>query len=230
MLKADHLCLVRSRLHYATLAGLVLVAACATPEVATVSRPAASASNATLGPSLSIGTHVVVRLDEPIDTETSRAGQLFRASVDRDVRSPQGALLVARGASLVGHVVSVGTPFEPKIRLSLDTITTVNGLAAIQAAVRHAQRTTYPGPEAAPTNGDTLCHGSATETDPFCDSYLYRIDTDGYSDHGFGETPPTDDRPVEIRLPRGARIELVLTQPVVPPEAQSATAGLLRVQ
>lgn len=123
----------------------------------------------------------------------------------------------------MGHVVSVGTSFEPRIRLSLDTIATVRGLAAIQAAVRHAQRRTYPGSESPPANGDTLCRGSAAETDPFCDSYLYRIDADSYADHGFGEAPPTDDRPVEIRLPRGARIDLVLTLPVVLPTPPGAT-------
>jgi hypothetical protein len=169
------------------------------------------------GPFVAAGTHVVVRLDEPIDTETSRAGQLFRASVEGDLRSPEGVLVVARGASLAGHVASVGTSFDPKVRLSLESITTVTGVAAIQATVQHAQRRTYSGPKAPSGSGDTLCRGAATETDPFCDSYFYRLDTDGYSDHGFAETPLTDDRAVEIRLQRGARIELVLTQPVLMP-------------
>jgi hypothetical protein len=202
---------------------LLGLAACTTPEVAVVTTSGgvvhAVPSTASAVPP---GTVVAVRLLDRIDTETTAVGQAFRARVEGPIEAADGHVVVPDGSVLRGRVVSLGTADAPRVRLTLDTIDTIAGPAPIKALVRHAEPRHHAGPEVvAQGRGDTVCGDAGGPGIPFCDSYLDLIHSDTAPQHGFGEPPPTDDRPREVQLPRGARVELVLTEPLASPAARA---------
>ena len=157
------------------------------------------------GPFVAAGTPLTVSMDTPLDTMSSAAGQSFTATVQTPLRSADGAIIVPQGAKVHGVLASSGTVDHPRLRLDLQSVDTADGSAPIQASVRHASRTDYAGPtEFAPT-GD----------DPF----LYPYDSAAWGWWGpMGGGPLYDSyTPTEIRVPRGASMQLVLTRPLIPP-------------
>ena len=134
-----------------------------------------------------------------------RSGQSFTATVQTPLRSATGTVLVPAGSKVHGTLASSGSADNPRLRLDLQTIETTQGSAPIQAAVRHASRTEYAGPtQFVPVDDDP---------------YLYSYDSAAWGWWGpmgggpvYGAYTPT-----EIRIPRGASVQLVLTRPIIPP-------------
>jgi hypothetical protein len=215
------LCDARLAASTARLLGPLLIGlgACVEPEVAVVPSTAASAMAMpdANGPFVAVGTHFMVTLVDAIDTGRSHVGQEFLARVEAPLRGVANVILVRQGAMLRGRLMSVGTREVPTLRLELDTLDTVEGPAPVQASLRHARSQQYDptGFLGADHRDDYAC-AVQPAVDPFCDSYvrLVDMDRDTYADHKYGESPPTNDQPLEIRLPRGARLELVLTEPL----------------
>ncbi len=196
-------------------------AACVAPEVQVATTATHSAVRPDARDGAPIGTVLVVRLVDALDSATSHVGQSFEGRVMERVVGTDGTVVVEAGARLRGHVTSVGTREAPRLRLALDAVDTLAGSSPVVARIRRAQRVEYPGPERVDRDRiDSLCDAPPspkTEADPFCGSYVNLLRSDTAPEHGFGETPPTDDRPTEVHLAPGARIELVLTEPLVLP-------------
>jgi hypothetical protein len=193
--------------------------ACVAPEVQVSTTATHSAVRPGARDGAPIGTVLVVQLVDALDSATSHVGQSFEARVVERVVGTDRTVVVEAGAGLRGHVTSVGTRGAPRLRLALDAVDTLAGPSPVVARIRRAQRVEYPGPERVDRDRvDSLCDAPPspkTESDPFCGSYVNLLRSDTAPEHGFGETPPTDDRPTEVHLAPGARIELVLTQPLV---------------
>jgi hypothetical protein len=197
---------------------LALISACVEPQIDTVG--VTSTTRAELQadgrPVVPAGTAISLRLEDGLDTATSEVGDAFRARVEFDVRATDGSIVVRRGSELHGRVASIGRKSAPRLRLWLESIDTVEGAEPLQASVRVARPIEYPGP---PPRGavDSLCDepsSAATRPDPFCASYLDRIHDSSAGEHGYGRLPPSDARPQEVRLPAGARLGLVLAEPL----------------
>ncbi len=205
----------------------VLASACVKPEVAVTRTTGATSDLGGSESSAPAGTRLQARLGETLDTLVTEIGQPFTAKVEGEVLDRRGRVLVPAGALVRGKVVSVGSPAAPRIGLTVETIETTAGTAPLYAALREEGRRTYLGPEPARPETDSLCRRAGTESDPFCDSYVYMIYSDTAPPHGFGRPPATDDRPREVRLPQGARLVLVLTDPLSPPTlvARAAVPG-----
>jgi len=76
------------------------------------------------------GTALVVRLIDPVDSQTDRMGQTYRASIDEPVVDTNGVTVIPRGADVIAKLVEdkQSGKFEGKTILTLDlTQVQVNG-------------------------------------------------------------------------------------------------------
>lgn len=174
------------------------------------------------GPFVPAGTAFSIRLDQSLDTLGSGSGQRFTGVVSRSLADRSGNVIVPAGAHVNGHVQSViGTTGVPRLRLHFEGIETVAGVKPIAVRVSSADLVTYAGPPqvtAAPFGYDSW-YGSYYGSYPApigggpvaWPSYGY-----GYGYGGYDVYIPR-----EVHLPAGATIDLVLTRPVLGPNART---------
>ena len=170
------------------------------------------------GPYVPAGARFSVRLNNDIDTMRSATGQPFTGVVEVALTGPNGQVVVPAGAAIRGHLASTGSAISPSVRLDFESVDTVNGPAAIEARVKASNYQAYLGPPMfvpAPSYGYSSAwgYGYAGPGFPF----------GGYGVAPYGGGPYyggdlyTPIQPREVRLPQGARLELQLTRPILPP-------------
>jgi hypothetical protein len=198
------------------LAALVAMAAasagCA-PAVASVGpqNPEPAAPGTVAGPFVQAGTLFSVQADEPLDTYYGSPGMPFTATVVDPLFGQDGRLIVAYGAKVRGTIVSVGPYETPRLRFALQSIDTTAGTVPLQAAVRRAQHYQWAGPDPLDLNASTspsgaYARGSGQRQLPPADSFAYQ------DEYGYGTQQPR-----EVRVPRGAILELALVKPLALP-------------
>jgi hypothetical protein len=158
------------------------------------------------------GSVFPVALDGPIDTFYTPPGTRFAATVMTPIEGRYGHVLVRAGAKVRGTLASVGEPDIPLIRVELDDIDTVAGTVPLHAAVRRAQHYDWKGPPR------RVPYASYVNSDSFLD---YGTQSAGPSVSTSG--PPAEGRtmmqPTEVRIPKGAVIQLELTEALILPGA-----------
>lgn len=190
--------------------------ACTQAEVSSVGPQAVSsvAPAGTSGPYVAGGTIVSVRLDQPLDSYTSAPGSSFTATLVNPMLDAQGRAIVAPGARVHGTFLSYGSPDDPRVVLRIDTIDTPAGALPLTAAVRQAQHVDLVAPSRhlAPRFESDFPRGSVE---------YGTVDA---------QRPPESELPGvtfarepvrEVHVPRGALMELQLTQPLVLPEGRA---------
>jgi hypothetical protein len=101
---------------------------------------------AVAGPHVPSGTIFTARIDEPLDTFYTEPGSTFTAAVVTPLLTPDGSIVVPYGAEVYGTFVSRGSPAEPRIRVAIHAVDTVEGTVPLAAAVRSAQHVDWIGP------------------------------------------------------------------------------------
>lgn len=191
---------------------LLGAAAGCNPPVATVGsasihQPSASRIHGAYAPA---GQRVTVRLVDPIDTLRTATQAPFRAYLETPVMGNDGQVFAPAGAIVRGRVVSLGHYQTPHVRLEFDRIETAFGAARLRASLRDAQFRQYAGPVmyipmTGYSNGGNFGYGYGNPYAPWV----------------YGGGPVSSDyqayRPIEIHLPRNARLNLVLTEPIYAP-------------
>lgn len=146
--------------------------------------------------SIAAGSDVFATLTDRIGTGESQPGDYFVAHIDQPLVAVDGRTLVNAGAVLRGHVVRVTHAPTPRIDVAFDTIETVDGPVRIRALLV-----------------DVGGHGEVQ-------TMRLGDESDGGiapSRSGVGGGPSPDDaRAADVTLPEGARMRLMLLDPVVP--------------
>lgn len=195
--------------------GLVLaLAGCAAPVASVRSHALAEVEPESIqGPYVPEGSRFVVRLRDPLDTTRSAPGQRFRAELATPLLTPGGQVLVPPGTTLHGTVVSTGTREHPRLVLRFDSIETTSGRMPLSASLREADYARYPGPRVlrpVPVGSSDAWLAASAQGSPFAFG-----DRDGpLARRGIRWEEHT---PREVHLAAGARIELELKAPLLPP-------------
>jgi hypothetical protein len=139
-------------------------------------------------------TPFTVELATELSSTTDRPGEPFRASVVTPLESDDGDTLVSPDAEIAGQIVAVRDAPDPAILVRFDSIETRWGLRVVRATFARVQpqaslvgeRATFAGYDGAirPASGIPLSTSVA----------------------------PTAPAPID--LPAGARVRLVLTEPL----------------
>jgi hypothetical protein len=135
-----------------------------------------------------------IQLSSGLSSSTNVPGEPFRARVLTPLESEDGDTIVSPDAELVGRVMAVGQAPEPSILIRFDAIETRWGSRVIRATFTRAQ----PDPSVV---GDL----------PRFEGY------DGALEPAGGIPLRSEDEPARagaIELPAGARLRLVLTDPL----------------
>jgi hypothetical protein len=159
------------------------------------------------GPFVQAGMELQATLDQPLSTQTSRPGEIFTARVEEPLISPDGEVIVPRGAMIIGHVVKVQSG-PARLVVAMDRIQTNQGPAPLQARIKHADKQSYlAGARPSGMLGDFGYPGMSTLTPS--------ASIVPFGPNAYGYTSPTVVG--ELRLRRGAPLRMVLTRPIVPP-------------
>jgi hypothetical protein len=156
------------------------------------------------------GTIITVHVDETLDSYLTRPGTPFTATVTAPVTTNDGTVVVPYGAKVHGVVVAATSGNAPRLRVRLDSIDTIAGDVPLRADIREAEHVDTAGPPEAELYSDGLMlpYGS--------DKYGFQV---GQLSQQVG--PPLYGyeiaRPRVVRVPRDARLELQLRQPLVVP-------------
>ena len=108
------------------------------------------------------GTQVVVRLIDPVNSETDRLGQTYRASIDEDV-IVNGQTVIPRGADAVASLIDAqrSGKIQGKTELTLDLRSvTVNGRAVNVTTSGVSQASSSRGARSAKVIGGTAALGA----------------------------------------------------------------------
>jgi hypothetical protein len=150
------------------------------------------------------GTIFSARADKPLDSFYTAPGSPFTATVVTPLRDMRGEAAVPVGARVRGTFVSSGSAEAPRIVIRLDAMDTKSGTLPLTAVVREAQHVDLVGPTR------MVPRFSEEESDPWLE-------------RGPTAPPPYRATPTvgyvlepsrEVRVPRGALIELQLTAPL----------------
>ena len=161
------------------------------------------------GPFVQAGTVFTVTVDEAIDTFYTPPGTRFTATMRDGLLDQSGRALVLPRAKVRGTLASVGATDIPLIRVQIDLIDTVVGSVPCHAAVRSAEHFAWAGPPTPdPNTPDLLPHGAIDSNQDRAEPR----DPLGRTVEGRALMQPR-----ELRVPAGAVIQLVLTQPLVLP-------------
>jgi hypothetical protein len=137
-------------------------------------------------------------MDRAVDTYFTPAGSPYTATVATPLFGSHGRLIVPSGAKTYGTIVSVGSYEEPRLRLTLDSIDTVQGKTPLHAAIRRSQYLQWLAPDpldfAASARTSSGSPPGATSYGPF---------------YGYGFSQPR-----EVHIPAGAVVELALVEPL----------------
>lgn len=183
------------------------------PEVSSVGPQTVAhvAPGSIVGPYVPAGTLLTVRADQPLDTYYTAPGSTFTATVVTPLRDPGGRVLVPEGAKVHGTFVSYGRPDEPRVRVALQSIDTVEGTVPLQAAVRRAQHVDWTGPpELTPRQAYQF---------PY-DFLEYGNETAGPSDPNQPTLGYEIEQPRQVHVPSGALLDLQLVGPLALPGAR----------
>jgi hypothetical protein len=164
------------------------------------------------GPHVPAGVLLTVRTDQPLDTYYTPPGSAFTATVLTPLRDSSGRVVVVEGAKVHGTFVSFGQPDEPRVRVALQTIDTVEGALPLSAAVRQAQHVEWTGPPRLPKRQTYQLRASGIE---------YGTETAGPSDPSQPSLGFQVEQPRQVHVPSGAILELQLTEPLASPGARS---------
>ncbi len=181
------------------------------PEIASVGpeKPQPAAPGAISAPFVQAGTIFSVQTNEPLDTYFTAPGTRFTATVVDPLFAADGQLVVPYGALVHGTVTSVGPYERPRLRVHIDSIDTVRGTVPLTAALRDAQHYGWLGPD--PLEAQTSVSPAQRFEYPDIERRLPSPDLFSYQDqYGFNTQQPR-----EIRVPRGALLELALVRPLV---------------
>jgi hypothetical protein len=186
------------------------LAACADagPEVASVGPTLPRYTTRVGGPPyVQAGTVFSARLDQPLDSETTRVGTVFQATVVDPLIGSDGRALVPYGAKLTGVLVADEKASRPRVRVQLRSIDTTAGPAPLQATILSAQHIDWAG---APPPGERapygLLEGGWTGPPP---TMFSRSIEPGYAQRSVA--------PREVHVPQGALLAVELVQPMVSP-------------
>jgi hypothetical protein len=108
------------------------------------------------------GTQVVVRLIDPVNSETDRLGQTYRASIDEDV-IVNGQTVIPRGADAVASLIDAqkSGKIQGRTELTLDLRSvTVNGRAVNVSTTGVSQASNSRGARSAKVIGGTAAVGA----------------------------------------------------------------------
>jgi hypothetical protein len=157
------------------------------------------------------GSILRARLEQPIDTATSKPGDRFAAVVVASLHTPSDDVMVPEGARLYGHVGAIAHGTRARIQLAFDRIETVDGTSTIAATLRHAASVSYRGapvPRMVPTS-------SGFGFNAFDSGFF----SDNLAPMGGGPVgwDVMQYPPRELRLPKGSEVLLTLTEPLLPP-------------
>jgi hypothetical protein len=152
-----------------------------------------------------VGTEFTVSMNRAIGTLQSREGEPFTATVDTPIVAQDNKILVPRGALLHGKIARVESGEALMLALDFERIETVRGTAEIHAELRTAERFVVWGPD----------HRSGLHDAAFYPPNAWPVGQFGsdlaYYEYAFAFYDPIGRA---IRIPRGADLDLVLTQPL----------------
>ncbi len=149
------------------------------------------------------------------DAVPMHSGARFRGRVDQPVRSADNEIVLPAGAAIRGEVVAVQTTPKPSVELKFDDVETVGGPAPLSAVVANADPLASPvivsgdrppGPYV-PFTGTGARSAPVTQLD--------------VRPAVGGGPPPQEQRGGDL-LPRGAKLRLMLVEPLVPPRPRGA--------
>lgn len=124
--------------------------------------PAPSNTNGSLGIQVPAGTNIVVRLIDPVNSETDRLGQTYRASLDQPV-IVNGQTVIPRGVDVIAALVDSrqGGRIEGRTTLTLDLRSvTVNGKSYDVTTTGVAEASGSRGKRSAEVIGGTAALGA----------------------------------------------------------------------
>jgi hypothetical protein len=176
--------------------------------------PTPVAAGAIRGPFVQAGTVFTVTLDQAIDTYYTAPGARFTATVRDGLLDQGGRAVVLPGAKVAGTLASVGATDIPLIRMQLERIETVAGLVPLHAAVRSAEHFAWAGPPTPDPDSSNLFPRRFTD---YGQDVSEPREVPGHTLEGRALMQPR-----ELRVPAGAVIQLVLTEPLVLPGADLA--------
>lgn len=146
--------------------------------------------------SVAAGSQVDLTMTDRISTRDSKAGDPFVAHVDEPLTAVDGRVLVTSGSVLRGHVVRVTQAPTPRIDVAFDTIETRDGPVKI-----HALLVDVGG------HGEVLTMRLGDPSDGAI----------APSRSALGGGPPAEDvRGSAVTVPEGARMRIMLLDPIVP--------------
>jgi hypothetical protein len=108
------------------------------------------------------GTQIIVRLIDPVNSETDRLGQTYRASIDEDVII-NGQTVIPRGADAIASLIDAqrSGKLEGRTALTLDLRSvTVNGRAVNVSTTGVSQESSSRGARSAKVIGGTAAVGA----------------------------------------------------------------------
>lgn len=157
------------------------------------------------GPRVPAGSKLALRLDKAIGTDLSEPGDWFTATVTRSVYNGKGdELLIPTGAQVRGRVVRADGGKSPTLALELESIETMRGVMQLDAAISNVSSTMVDAPSP-----------HRTTASPYADEpgvVAYSTTVSPWEPSGNESGPPLER---QIRIPAGAALELVLTQPLI---------------
>lgn len=167
------------------------------------------------GPYVSAGTELTVVLSDDVGTESSAEGESFGAVLAKDLFSPDGTLLVPRGAFVEGKVVRVESGRSPLLALDFTAIETPAGPADVVAMLHDAERVALP-------NRDEVYDPVDSPYDAFFSAW--------YLPGPLGQAAPPESTSYgdfydvhdgTIEVPAGTRLRLELTRHLILPGASA---------
>jgi hypothetical protein len=169
-----------------------------------VRAPESAAGAAIQTPYVPKGTEFMVSLDQTIGTADSKAGDRFTGRLLGPLRAASGEIVVPSGAWIEGRVTRVDPDYLPDLRVMFTRIDSTAGPLPIHATIRHAGKYAWANPHAV-YDPEGLGH----------DAILYHPQVNpGAPAIGGGPSEHVQSDP-QIRLPKGAELDLILARPLV---------------
>ena len=176
-----------------------------------VERPAETRITAALArpPFVQAGTELTLTILDPVGT-SSRVGTTVRARVDEDLSASDGRLVVPRGSLVEGKVARADAEPVPVLALDFIRVSTPHGPAPLSAKLHRAERI------AIGDDGEIYEPMSSPYDALF--TAAYPPGPSGYAAPGASVYyhDHYDEDAGAIQLPKGARLHLELSAPLVP--------------
>ena len=145
------------------------------------------------------GTMFTVRMVDPLSTDTAAVGQVFTARLRDPLIAPNGYVVAPAGGAVTGTVINVQHGDHPRLALAFETISTNEGMVAIDTRAESAMNAPFAIGELR-----TADEGDA-------DVVLRPKESPA-----MGGGPPAEDAPEpQVNVEHDVEIDLVLTKPIV---------------